>query len=77
MDDLHTLRVARLKAIGCKVVGAKILAVIVGSDIVNVNLITFLDVIKEEVIIGHGEDKFLHFGAHCCRVVWILNENDT
>lgn len=73
MDDaLHTLRIARLKAIRGKVISTQVLSVVVRWDIIDMTLITLLDVIEEEVIISHGEDDFLHSIAHLSSMLRIL-----
>lgn len=49
-----------MEAITLEVVCAQILAVVVCRHIVNVALITILDVIEEEMSIGKIEDELFH-----------------
>lgn len=73
LDACRTLCRSRLEAIGREVVRSQILIVVIRRDIVDVNLIALLDVVKEEVRVGHGEDQLLHAVAELGGNVRILN----
>lgn len=51
---------SRVEAVGLEIVRAQVLSIIIGRDVVNVDLITFLDVVEEELMVGEEEDELLH-----------------
>lgn len=49
-----------MEAIRGEVVGAQVLAIVVRADIVDVHLVALLDLVEEEMRVGHVEDHLLH-----------------
>lgn len=57
---IHTLRRSTMESISGEIVRAKVLAVVIWRHVVDVNLITLLDVVEEEMGVSQIEDHFFH-----------------